>query len=68
MKQLRRLSDFKKELFDPPDILQKKINTLARLILDSKHMIAFTGAGVSTSAGIPDYRSAEGTVLKTGPG
>lgn len=38
------------------------------MILSSKHFIAFTGAGISTSCGIPDFRSGVNTVLKTGPG
>jgi NAD-dependent deacetylase len=39
----------------------KEIKALAKefleLILSSKHSVAFTGAGISTESGIPDYRS-----------
>ena len=58
----------KKEFFDSPEELDKKVEQLAQLIRDSEHFCAFTGAGISTSAGIPDYRSGAKTVLKTGPG
>ena len=38
------------------------------MIQASQHMVAFTGAGISTACGIPDYRSGFDTVLETGPG
>ena len=58
----------KKQYFDSEEVLQKKINILAEEILKSSHFIAFTGAGISTSSGVPDYRSGVDTVLPTGPG
>jgi NAD-dependent SIR2 family protein deacetylase len=41
---------------------------LANEIKKSNHFIAFTGAGISTSCGIKDFRSGINTVLKTGAG
>jgi len=57
-----------KEYFDNADVLTRKIDKLADMIKASKHFIVFTGAGISTAAGIADYRSGKDTVLKTGAG
>lgn len=58
----------KKEYFDEPDILEMKVGMLVEMVLTSSHFVAFTGAGISTASGIPDYRSGFNTVLETGPG
>lgn len=58
----------KKEYFDSPEELDLKVTQLATWVRESRHFIAFTGAGISTSAGVPDYRSGYNTVLPTGPG
>ena len=58
----------KKEYFDEEDVLDIKAMQLAEWIKEAKHFTIFTGAGISTSTGIPDFRSGVDTVLKTGPG
>lgn len=40
--------------------LEEKINELQSIIDNSKHIVFFTGAGVSTGSGIPDFRSQDG--------
>ena len=57
-----------KEWIDKPDELSRKIKTLANMIMKAKYPIFFTGAGCSTSIGIPDYRSGHDTVVESGPG
>lgn len=37
--------------------LEDKINQTVEAILKSKHFVVFTGAGISTESGIPDFRS-----------
>jgi NAD-dependent SIR2 family protein deacetylase len=49
-----------RERLDPPDVIDRLATDLANHIKNGKHFIAFTGAGVSTSAGIPDFRGPEG--------
>ncbi|KAI0483910.1 NAD-dependent deacetylase sirtuin-7 [Xylariaceae sp. FL0804] len=49
-----------KERQEGPDVVERRAEALVRLIKKSKHFIAFTGAGVSTAAGIPDFRGPEG--------
>lgn len=57
-----------KEFFDSPEVLRDKCRRLAALIRAARHAIAFTGAGISTSCGVPDFRSGMGTCLSVGPG
>ena len=58
----------KKEYFESEKTLSQKLDQLSEWIKESTHCIVFTGAGISTSTGIPDFRSGMNTVLDTGPG
>lgn len=49
------------EHFDTPEVLEEKIRQLAEWVKEASYFTAFTGAGVSTSAGIPDFRGPNGT-------
>lgn len=44
------------QIFDDEETLQKKCDELGDLILSAKHVVFHTGAGISTAAGIPDFR------------
>ncbi|MDO4414998.1 MAG: NAD-dependent protein deacylase [Erysipelotrichaceae bacterium] len=40
--------------------MEDKIQQLQKIIDEGKHIVFFTGAGVSTDSGIPDFRSQDG--------
>jgi len=47
--------------------MQEKISLLAKKIKAAGKTVAFTGAGISTESGIPDYRSQGGIWEKFRP-
>lgn len=44
------------QVFDSPEELRSKVEKLAQLVRDAQYLVVHTGAGISTSAGIPDFR------------
>ncbi len=40
--------------------LDTRIDTLAQWMFESKHLVVFTGAGISTESGLPDFRGPDG--------
>jgi NAD-dependent deacetylase len=44
-----------------------KVDELKRMIAEARNVVAFTGAGISTESGIPDYRSPGGIWTKFRP-
>ncbi len=40
--------------------LEQHIETIAQWIIKGEHIVAFTGAGISTDSGIPDFRGPDG--------
>lgn len=44
------------EKFDSEEEVERKVNKLVELLETCKHVVVHTGAGISTTAGIPDFR------------
>ena len=40
--------------------LEQRIETLAQWMFEAKHLVVFTGAGISTESGLPDFRGPDG--------
>lgn len=48
------------EKFDSKEEVTEKASRLATWIQEAKHVVVHTGAGISTAAGIPDFRGPKG--------
>jgi len=54
------------EYLDDKEVLMEKLKLVAQLLMKSKYTVAYTGAGLSRSSGIPDYASkAENSLVNT---
>ncbi|CAO1393106.1 unnamed protein product [Diamesa tonsa] len=48
------------EIFEEESVVNEKIEKFVDLFLKSKYIVVHTGAGISTSCGIPDFRGPKG--------
>lgn len=55
-KLLARAEEFE----DSAGVMEEKCKKLAEAIAKSQYMVVYSGAGVSTAVGIPDYRGSNG--------
>eukprot|EP01106_Pelomyxa_sp_JSP_P007200 TRINITY_DN2186_c0_g1_i9.p1 TRINITY_DN2186_c0_g1~~TRINITY_DN2186_c0_g1_i9.p1 ORF type:complete len:349 (+),score=121.67 TRINITY_DN2186_c0_g1_i9:120-1049(+) len=53
---------------DSPDVLRDKVIAVANILKSAKHAVVYTGAGISTSGGIPDFRGPQGVWTKQDKG
>ncbi|XP_035233161.1 NAD-dependent protein deacetylase sirtuin-7-like [Stegodyphus dumicola] len=62
------LKERTKEIQDDPETLASKCAQLSQALKESSFTVVYTGAGISTSAQIPDYRGPDGiwTLLQQG--
>lgn len=47
--------------------MEQEISMAADLVKQSRRIVVFTGAGVSTESGIPDFRSPDGIWSRYNP-
>ncbi|EOD35538.1 hypothetical protein EMIHUDRAFT_449256 [Emiliania huxleyi CCMP1516] len=48
------------ETEDDAEVLRGKIDALSEMLAGARHVVVYTGAGISTAANIPDYRGPQG--------
>eukprot|EP00042_Codosiga_hollandica_P035508 m.263880 g.263880 ORF g.263880 m.263880 type:complete len:220 (-) comp54650_c0_seq8:417-1076(-) len=48
--------------------LDAQVNQLLQLVRQASHIVCYTGAGISTSCGVPDYRGTDGVWTRLNQG